>query len=346
MSEHPDKTVPELSAEARAVYERALRGDVFSPQSEEPGVAELVALGLLESAGDQTVLHPVDPRLVEARLTSDWRSRAWQMELKAAEVEQELAPLVRLFTAQQQRAPHPLEYIHGLAQIREFVQRVSREATEEILTAQPGGGRSAAVLKDALPLAGEQLSRGVRMQTLYQHSARFSEPTKKYVAAVTELGGEVRTLDEFFERLFVIDRSLAILPCSEDRTAAVVVHDKALVRFLADVFDRNWQRALPFTPATAAKASAEVMPDIHEMIKRLLVQGLTDSVIARRIGISERSYHSHLARIRAGLGAETRLQLGYLLAKEQLARGAEEAEAEEAEAGETGAPPPEPPDPS
>ncbi|MFJ4439695.1 LuxR family transcriptional regulator [Streptomyces sp. NPDC088923] len=322
MGDQSDKTILGLSDEAQAVYERALRDGELPPDAEEEtGVAELVGAGLLKASGASRNLYPVDPRLVEVRLTSGWRAKAWQLELRATEVEHELAPLVEMFTARKQRAPDPLEYIHGLAQIREFVQWVSREASEEILTAQPGGGRSAAVLKDALPLAVEQLRRGVRMQTLYLHSARFSEPTKKYVAAVTESGGEVRTLEEFFERLFVIDRCVAILPSGPDRTAAVVVHDKALVRFLADVFDRNWQRALPFAPATAAKASTEVMPKIHQMIKRLLVQGLPDSAIARRIGISERSYHSHLARIRAGLGAGTRLQLGYLLAKEQLDQG-------------------------
>jgi DNA-binding NarL/FixJ family response regulator len=135
---------------------------------------------------------------------------------------------------------------------------------------------------------------------------------------VTEGGGEVRTLDEFFDRLIVIDRSRAIVPSDEDRTTAVVIHDRALVRFLTDVFDRNWQRATPFDPTHASHASTEVMPDIHSMIKRLLVEGLTDSVIARRIGVSERTYHSHLARIRESMGAQSRLQLGYLLAREEL----------------------------
>jgi DNA-binding CsgD family transcriptional regulator len=33
--------------------------------------------------------------------------------------------------------------------------------------------------------------------------------------------------------------------------------------------------------------------------------------------MSERTYHSHLARIRAQLGAESRTQLGYLIANHE-----------------------------
>ncbi|MEU0235595.1 MULTISPECIES: LuxR C-terminal-related transcriptional regulator [unclassified Streptomyces] len=312
----------ELSPEALEAFDRTIQGEAFTPGVNIPGVSELVEVGLLEPSPDGTILQAIDPRRVEGRLTSAWRARAWRAELRAAEVERELEPLIRMYAAQRERAPQPVEYLHGMNEIREYVDRASREANEEILTAQPGSGRSAATLEAALPLAQDQLRRGVRMQTLYQHSARFNEPTKAYVTAVTRAGGEVRTLDEFFERLFVIDRKQALLPAKQDRTVAIVVHDKALVGFLADVFDRNWQRAVQFTPASTTQASTEVMPAIHEMIKRLLVEGLTDAAIARRLGVSPRTYHNHLARIRKQMGADNRLQLGYRLAKEEQAAAA------------------------
>ncbi|MFE6182993.1 LuxR C-terminal-related transcriptional regulator [Streptomyces sp. NPDC056465] len=335
MDQKVDELEADLSPEALAVYDLALQGTLFAPDSDKAGVSELVRVGLLEPSPGGTALRPVDPRLAERRLASAWRTRAWQMELRAAQVERTFEPLISAFSAQHTRAPQPLEYIHGMEEIGACVDRISREAAEEILTAQPGGGRSADTLERALPLAQEQLRRSVRMQTLYQHSARFNEPTKRYVEAVSESGGEVRTLDEFFERIFVIDRSLALLPANKDRTSAVVVRDRALVSFLADVFDRNWQRATPFVPTGAAHAAAEVMPDIHNMIKRLLLEGFPDSAIARRLGISERTYHTHLARIRKEMGATTRLQLGYQLAKEELARSgqAESASPDDVSAG-------------
>ena len=59
------------------------------------------------------------------------------------------------------------------------------------------------------------LKRGVKMRTLYQHAARRGADTRKYVAAVTAAGAEVRTLDEFFNRLIVVDRRIAIIPSHE-----------------------------------------------------------------------------------------------------------------------------------
>ena len=67
----------------------------------------------------------------------------------------------------------------------------------------------------------EMLERGVKMRTLYQHSARRSSVTHKYVAAVTSRGAEVRTLDEFFNRMIVIDRRVAVIPNQEDLSVAV-----------------------------------------------------------------------------------------------------------------------------
>jgi hypothetical protein len=313
-----DLDAADLPDEARAAYALVLKSGSVPVTAQLPGLQQLADLGLLELSEDGEELLPVDPRQIELQLTSDWRRRAWQLELRAATLERDIGSLTAEFIAANGVRRDSIRYVHGLRAIGDFVDLSSRSAQREILTAQPGGGRPAEVLKAALPLALELLARGVRLCTLYQHSARFSEPTKEYVREVAAHGGEVRTLDEFFERIFLIDRSLAILPATVDRTVAVAVTDEAVVRFLADVFERNWQRALKFTPARAATSAKEVVPDIHAMIKRLLKEGMTDSAIAKRIGVSERTYHTHLARIRDALGAVSRVQLGYMLAREEL----------------------------
>ena len=59
------------------------------------------------------------------------------------------------------------------------------------------------------------------MRTLYQHAARRGADTRKYVAAVTAAGAEVRTLDEFFNRLIVVDRRVALIPSHEGTDAAM-----------------------------------------------------------------------------------------------------------------------------
>ncbi|MGW4755552.1 LuxR C-terminal-related transcriptional regulator [Streptomyces chartreusis] len=209
-----------------------------------------------------------------------------------------------------------IRYIHGLTDISEAINEALSGATREILTAQPDGSRPSGVLKDALESVRRHISAGVAMRTLYQHSTRFDEATKEYVREVTRLGASVRTLDEFFDRLVIVD-DVAFIAANEDRTSAAAVREPAVVRFLRDTFDRSWDRAqpFPFVPHHAAKAADEVIPAIRTSIKRLLIEGYPDKQIARRLGISERSLQTHIASMKQELGARNRLQMGYLLGR-------------------------------
>ncbi|WP_228979363.1 LuxR C-terminal-related transcriptional regulator [Streptomyces sp. DH12] len=212
-----------------------------------------------------------------------------------------------------------IRYVHGLEAIGEAIDEMLGGARREILTAQPDGPRPGAVLEDALESVRRLIAGDVAMRTLYQHTARFDEATKSYVRAVAEYGVKVRTLEEFFDRLIIIDASVAFISANDDRTTAVAITEPAVVRFLMGSFERAWDRAspFPFDPVHAAKAADEVMPAIRESISRLLVEGYSDKRIARRIGISERSLQAHIAAMKQELGAHNRLQLGYLLGRNE-----------------------------
>lgn len=216
--------------------------------------------------------------------------------------------------------PVGIEYIHGLEPINAQIAAAVDSARYEILTAQPGGPRPQAVLAAALNAVRDRIAAGVGMRTLYQHSTRFDEATKDYARAVIKLGAELRTLDEFFERLVIIDRATAFLPATPDRTTALKITEPALARFLGDFFDRTWERAaaFPFRPNRARDAASEIMPEIRQAIRRLLIEGHADKTIGRRLGISERTISAHVAWLRDSVGAANRLQLGYRLAEEDL----------------------------
>ncbi|MGK5630438.1 LuxR C-terminal-related transcriptional regulator [Streptomyces sp. URMC 123] len=212
-----------------------------------------------------------------------------------------------------------ITYLQGITEINDAIAAALDRAHGEILTAQPDGPRPSSVLEGALAAVRRQITGGVAMRTLYQHSTRFDEATKDYVRQVTEYGVQVRTLEEFFERLIVIDATIAFIPAQADRTVALAVTEPAVVRFLHDTFERSWDRArpFPFIPRHAAQAAGEVMPAIRESIRRLLVEGHSDKLIARRLGISERSLQAHVAAIKQELGARNRLHLGYLLGRDE-----------------------------
>ena len=63
----------------------------------------------------------------------------------------------------------------------------------------------------------------------------------------------MRTLDEFFKRLLIFDRHTAIIPATENHQVAVAIHDKSVVAYLVDIFDRAWERGLPYTLSDNAR---------------------------------------------------------------------------------------------
>lgn len=116
-------------------------------------------------------------------------------QLRGARLLDESARWARAFqsiTTSWRRSPAaqssgPFTYLHNEA-INPYLTTLVAEAEEELLTAQPQTGRDAQSIATAALRDTEALERGIRMRTLYQHSARRSTTTQKYVAAVTARG--------------------------------------------------------------------------------------------------------------------------------------------------------------
>src|SRR5947209_9212745 len=89
----------ELTDEARATYALILRSGPIPVTSQLPGLQQLADLGLLELSEDGELLRPVDPRRIESQLTSDWRRRAWELELRAAALERDISGLTAQYVA-------------------------------------------------------------------------------------------------------------------------------------------------------------------------------------------------------------------------------------------------------
>ncbi|WP_051767181.1 hypothetical protein [Streptomyces sp. NRRL S-37] len=224
--------------------------------------------------------------------------------------------------------PGPIRYVERPGAVQEAISDALWRAKREILTAQPdepGPGATPDWLHAAVHAP---LTRRVPMRALFQHSARFSEPTKKYVQKVmAHQGVEVRTLPEFFDRLIVIDDEVAFIPGAERSHSVAVIRDGAVLTFLRGVFEKAWVRAerFPFRPVRAADAAREVVPDVRRAIKALLIEGRSDKAIARRLGMSLRSVQGHIASLRKQYGAEHRFQLGYRMARGEYAVPADPA---------------------
>lgn len=314
-----------VAANERMDQDRAARELGLAREEVEAAVVSLTELGLLKpDVDDPARLRPVDPDLVAAVVTISIEAAIRTQQAELHRIRDQFADLRGHYRDSLSRESVDLEVIPGVEEVRAALNRAAEECTAEMLTSQPGGNRVPEVLQEALARDTAMLSRGVRMRTLYHHTARFNGPSQAYVATVSALGAEYRTAHELFGRLIVFDRKTAFVPERGGTWGAVVIREPSVVHYLCEVFEQAWTQAAPFSDA-AADGLELVAKDIHRTIVRLLAAGLKDESIARRIGMSLRTARKHIADIMETLGAESRFQAGVLAAQQGLLDEAPEA---------------------
>ncbi|RSS83684.1 hypothetical protein, partial [Streptomyces sp. WAC06614] len=257
-------------------------------------------------------LRAVSPYTATAELVGPMEN-ALRRRLAALErTRARLSSLIPLYEETYRRGTDTsaVELVESRDRVMLLISDAAARCTEEVLTVQPGGGRPPGHLERALPRDLEMLHRGVRLHTLYQHTARYSPGTQEYVQAVTAAGAEVRTLGELFGKMVVFDRTTAFLPAWDNPDAAVVLREPSAVAFLRSVFATAWSLAEPF----AASYTAATATQLQDTIAAHLASGAKDELIARRLGMSLRTCRRHIADLMDDLGAASRFQAGYLLA--------------------------------
>ncbi|MFE4359707.1 helix-turn-helix transcriptional regulator [Kitasatospora sp. NPDC001119] len=293
----------------------------LDPDRAAASVRRLSALRLVyPDPQDPTAGYAVAPEAAMARLAApvEARIRREQEELARGQ-----AQLVGFFPHYQRGgrvagAGEGVEVISSLQEVRAALDRASDSCRSEVLASQPGGGsRVPEAMEEALGRDRALLARGVRMRTLYHHTARFNGPSQAYVEAASPLGGEYRTVHELFGRIIVFDRELAFIPASDGSWGAVAIRQESLVAYLCEIFEQSWSCARPFSAATA-DGLEQVSQEIDRTILRLLAAGLKDETIARRLGMSLRTARRHIADIMGQLDAESRFQAGVAAARTGL----------------------------
>ena len=271
----------------------------------------LVDLGLLILDKDHRAYLPVDPTTVQARVVAPMGQEAAHLLEESSRWADAFGGLGQAYR-RSLGSRHPVTEIRGIDNIRRFLVATVDDAQQEILTAQPTLGRATGSLENASERDIRAVQRGIGMRTLYQHSARRSVAIKDYVAAVSQHGAQVRTLEEFFNRMIIIDRLMAIVPGAEGNDVAIAIHEPSLVAYLADVFERYWERARAFDDR-AESTVRDVAEDVRNMTVRMLIEGHSDPASAKRVGVSTRTYAGYIASLKAEYGVQTRFQLGYAM---------------------------------
>jgi len=281
------------------------------PEEAAAAVRRLVATHLVRlDPDDPAAGYALAPETATARLTAQAEAEIRERRDRIDRVREQLDRFVAPYQRVRGAPGAGFEVLAGLEEVRALLTRYSARCAGEMISSQPGGGaRNPEAMQEAIGRDRAMLERGVRIRTLYHHTARFNGPSQAYVAAASALGAEYRTAHELFGRLIVFDRSVAFVPLQDDSWGAVVVREPHTVGFLCDIFEQAWDRATPFADA-ASQGLERVSREIQDTILRLLAAGLKDETIARRLGMSLRTARRHIADLMEQLGATSRFQAG------------------------------------
>jgi hypothetical protein len=323
--------------DATKLYEEICQGGIASTDYRIAEDGELrkafdllIEMGLVTFDSEQGAWTPEDPTSVQSRIVSPLSQEAAKLLSESSQWTSAFSNLAQSWRrAPQSSARGPFTYLRNVELINSVLDQLVAECEEELLTAQPEAGRNPRMLARAALRDIEVLERGATMRTLYQHSARRSSVTHKYVSAVTARGAEVRTLDEFFNRMIVLDRRVAVIPNKDEKVVAVVIREPAVVAYLVDIFERSWERGRPFTNKETSLLK-DIAAEQRAMTTRMLIEGHSDPVSAKRLGVSPRTYAGYVADLKSDYDAQTRFQLGYTMGRMGIS-GHEDAEDEPTE---------------
>ncbi|MFG2909532.1 LuxR C-terminal-related transcriptional regulator [Kitasatospora sp. NPDC048286] len=294
----------------------------ISRESAAAAIARLLRVRLLQGSPDgPSGISAVAPGTASARLTAPMEAQIRERQRQLVDIQRELNRFAPSYDRHCSRSG-AVEVLANVQLVRDALNQASEHCRTEVLTSQPGGGsRASEAMEEALVRDRAMLERGIRLRTLYHHTARFNGPSQAYVAAAAALGGEYRTAHELFGRLIVFDREMAFIPAQDGSWGAVVIREPSIVAYLCEIFEQTWERATPFTTAVGRQLEW-VSREIDETIVRLLAAGLKDEAVARRLGMSLRTARRHIADIMEDLGAESRFQAGFRAAARGLPDGA------------------------
>lgn len=125
-------------------------------------------------------------------------------------------------------------------------------------------------------------------------------------------GEEYRVLAEVPLKMVVSDERSAVLMLETPPAgvqSALLLHPCALLRSLVEVFDALWRIAAPLDVLQVAGTS--IGDDADRELLALLVAGLSDQAIARRLSISTSTVRRRIRELKQRFGSVSRFQAGW-----------------------------------
>jgi DNA-binding CsgD family transcriptional regulator len=276
-------------------------------------VTRLAGLHLLRAAGDRLV--PMGADVAAAALVAPLERDMYQRRDLADQLRDRIEAITR--GAGDAAPVGAIDALDGAAEIRGLFKLTAEVCRDEVVVLRPGHDDED-LLDELLEPCYSVLDRGVAVRVVCPHRYRAGFADRAAARRLTASGAEIRTLSQVPHAAVVFDRTLAVMlslpghgtggPRSGATAAARRVRDPAVAQFLVGLFDQLWDRATPYAAAEPGYAAA--VDDLQQSIVRLMAQGLTDEVVARRLGMSVRTVRRHIAVLLDNLGSGSRFQAG------------------------------------
>lgn len=310
---HPH-AVTELCEEGGRLYANALRAGRIARAEVEPAPCLMEFALLHPDPDDPEWLRPTPPAVALAQRLNPIEREIAEHRRRSIELSHAFEPYMAL-SAQTTAATHSISVLEGSDRINAALDLATAQCRTEMLTVQPSNRFSERTFIQGLERDRPLIERGVRIRTLYQHTARYNPEKLSYVERFIDGKVEYRTIDELVERLIICDETVAFIPTRDDQQVALELRHPGLIRYLIKVFEFMWNRAVPLSVGAPYETAPDGLTDIQHSIAKLLVEGHVDEAIARRLGMNVRTCRAHIAKLATALGSGSRAQLGYLIAQ-------------------------------
>ncbi|MEU9384566.1 LuxR C-terminal-related transcriptional regulator [Streptomyces sp. NPDC048279] len=257
----------------------------------------------------------MSPEVALAALLARQENEVLERQQQLAEARTEVSRFIDDYHAvQRDLRGAVIERLHGLEEIRFRIEELTGKCESELLAFATGGPQSEAARLASQPLTENLAARGVGRRSVYLESVYNDPATVEHLRWLHAHGDEVRTTASLPCRMLVFDRTHAVVPADPDDSAAgaFVLNGRGVIVALCDLFERAWANSAPFAggrPQYRERSDGELTPQ-EKAVVQLLGEGLTDEVVARKLGVSVRTGRRITAELMSRLGARSRFQAG------------------------------------
>jgi DNA-binding CsgD family transcriptional regulator len=287
----------------------AARELALTPHEVFAAVTQLVELHLLRTDGTSGVgLVPVGPEAAATLLISPIERAIYRRQDLADRLRERIGAITG-------PGADPLrgsvDGFEGVAEIRGLLKLAADVCRDELLMLRPSR-EDEDMLDELFDSCAGALDRSVALRIVCPHRCRAGFASRARAKRLIDGGAQIRTVSQVSQAAVVFDRELAVildLPMDGGVPTARRVRDAEVVRFLVDMVDQLWEGAALFTADEPGYAD-DVADDLQRSIARLMAQGFTDEVVARRLGMSVRTCRRHIAALLHNLGSVSRFQAG------------------------------------